>query len=69
MMHDRRRDFFQLASMAGLRRAQIDLLEWSAFRWDEKVIRIEPTKFFRPIGDIEIDHEFLEMCQELKKHF
>jgi hypothetical protein len=55
--------------MAGLRRAQIDLLEWSAFRRDEKVIRIEPTKFFRPIGDIEIDHEFLEMCQELKKHF
>jgi integrase len=62
---------FCLASMAGLRRAEIDLLEWSAFRWDEGVIRIEPTKFFQPksedsIGDVEIDHELLEMFRDLK---
>jgi hypothetical protein len=62
---------FCLASMAGLRRAEIDLLEWSAFRWDEGVIRIEPTKFFQPktedsIGDVEIDHELLELFRELK---
>jgi integrase len=62
---------FCLASMAGLRRGEIDLLEWSAFRWNEGVIRIEPTKFLEvkteySIGDIEIDHELLEMFRELK---
>jgi integrase len=62
---------FCLASMAGLRRAEIDLLEWSAFRWDWGIIRIEPTRYFQAktedsIGDIEIDHELLEMFRELK---
>jgi integrase len=33
---------FLLAVAAGLRRKEIDLLEWSPFRWEENVIRIQP---------------------------
>jgi integrase len=62
---------FCLALMAGLRRGEIDLLEWSAFKWDQGVIRIEPTKFLEvkseySIGDIEVDHELIEMFREMK---
>jgi hypothetical protein len=39
---------FLLAAMAGLRRNEIDKLLWSAFRFDEGLIRIEATQFFRP---------------------
>jgi integrase len=57
---------FLLAVMIGLRRGEIDLLEWSAFRWDQSVIRIEPTKFFHPksedsIGDVQVDTELLKI--------
>ena len=34
--------------MAGLRRNEVDKLPWAAFRWDEGLIRIEATQFFRP---------------------
>jgi hypothetical protein len=55
-----------LAVMAGLRRKEIDTLEWLAFRWETSVIRIEPTRWFHPksedsIGDIEVDSELLEL--------
>jgi hypothetical protein len=33
-----------LSAMAGLRRKEIDLLPWSAFRWSESIIRVEHTK-------------------------
>jgi hypothetical protein len=33
-----------LSGLAGLRRKEIDLLPWSAFRWEESVIRVEHTK-------------------------
>jgi hypothetical protein len=39
------------AVMAGLRRREIDTLEWSAFRWDSGIVRIEPTKWFHPKSD------------------
>jgi hypothetical protein len=39
---------FLLAVMAGLRRKEIDLLEWKSLRFAENVIRIEPTEFFHP---------------------
>jgi hypothetical protein len=39
---------FLLAAMAGLRRNEIDKLPWSAFRFDEGVIRIQATEFYRP---------------------
>lgn len=55
---------FLLAVAAGLRRKEIDLLEWSSFRWEENVIRIQPTNFYRPksedsIGDVQIDAEVM----------
>ena len=57
---------FLLAVMVGLRRREIDLLEWSAFRWEQKVIRIEPTSCFEAkreysYGDVEVDSELLEL--------
>lgn len=38
---------FLLASMAGLRRNEIDKLEWSAFRWEQSVLRIENSMHFQ----------------------
>jgi integrase len=57
---------FLLATMAGLRRNEIDKLQWQAFRWNEGVIRIEATEFFTPktsdgAGDVPIDKELLAM--------
>jgi integrase len=57
---------FLLAVMVGLRRREIDLLEWPSFRWDAGIIRIEPTKWFHPksedsIGDVPIDPELIEI--------
>jgi integrase-like protein len=57
---------FLLAAMAGLRRNEIDKVPWSAFRWEEGVIRIETTKFFRPKSrdseaDVLVDAELLEL--------
>jgi hypothetical protein len=37
-----------LATMVGLRRNEIDKLQWSAFRWNEGVVRIETTEHFTP---------------------
>jgi integrase len=57
---------FLLASMAGLRRNEIDKLLWDAFRWDNGLIRIGATAHFHPksedsIGDVEVDAELLEV--------
>jgi integrase len=57
---------FLLASMAGLRRNEIDKLQWPAFRWDDRVIRIEATEFFSPKtsvgeGDVSIDKQLLAL--------
>jgi integrase len=57
---------FLLAVMAGLRRNEIDKLEWAAFRWKQGVIRIEATRFFQPksedsTGDVEVDPELMEV--------
>ena len=57
---------FLLATMAGLRRNEIDKLQWEAFRWNEGVIRIEVTEFFTPkssdgAGDVSVDKEFSAM--------
>jgi len=55
---------FLLAVGAGLRKKEIDLLEWSSFRWEENVIRIEATRYFHPksedsIADLPVDREVL----------
>jgi integrase len=38
---------FVLAVMAGLRRGEIDLLEWARFNWAAGTINVTPTEFFR----------------------
>lgn len=63
---DQQRKIFLLAVMAGLRRGEIDTLEWSAFRWNQGIIRIEATRYFKPksedsAGDVEIDPELLAL--------
>jgi integrase len=55
-----------LGAMAGLRRNEIDKLPWSAFRWDEGVIHIQATEYFRPKSresenDIPVDPELMEL--------
>jgi integrase len=62
---------FLLASMAGLRRNEIDKLEWTAFRWKEGVIRIEATRFFQPKsedshGDVEVDPELIDVFRRYR---
>ena len=52
--------------MAGLRRNEIDVLPWTAFQWNEGVIRIETTEHYRPKshnseGDVRVDPELLEL--------
>ena len=59
---------FLLASMVGLRRNEIGKLPWSAFCWNEGLIRIEATEFFRPkshesAGDVVVDSKLLEIFQ------
>jgi hypothetical protein len=57
---------FLLATFAGLRRAEIDLLEWTSFLWTESAIRIEATRHFSAksedsYSDVPIDAEVLEL--------
>lgn len=54
-----------LGAMVGLRRREIDLLEWDSFLWDRSAIEIKPTKFFEAksedsYGKIEVDPELME---------
>jgi integrase len=60
---------FLLALLAGLRRGEIDLLEWSSFRWEDGLIRIEATRWFHPksedsLGDVELEPEVLERFRD-----
>src|SRR5258708_1907235 len=60
---------FLLGVAAGLRRKEIDLLEWSAFRFKENAIRVEPTQFFHPksqdsIAEIQVDTEVMSIFRE-----
>jgi len=53
---------YLLGAMAGLRRDEIDKLEWSSFRWEEGVLRLELTehfagKSFESVADIDLDPE------------
>jgi integrase len=57
---------FCLGCFAGLRRREIDLLEWSSFRWEENLIRIQTTEFFAAktedsLGEIPIDPELTQL--------
>jgi len=59
---------FLLAVMAGLRRNEIDKLEWAAFDWRRNLISIKATSYFSPksedsTGDVEVDPELIELFQ------
>jgi len=61
---------FLLASMAGLRRNEIDKLDWSAFRWEQSLLRIENSMHFqtkneRSRGDVDLDPELSALFREL----
>jgi hypothetical protein len=43
---------FLLASMVGLRRNEIDKLEWSAFRWEQSLLRIENSMHFQTKNEV-----------------
>jgi integrase len=58
--------FFLLAALAGLRRGEIDSLEWGAFNWDKAIITIGRTQWFKPksensVRSVELDHEVLAL--------
>jgi integrase len=57
---------FLLAVMVGLRRKEIDLLEWDSFLWDAGVVRVQLTQHFDAktedsLGDVAVDSELLEL--------
>ena len=57
---------FLLAALAGLRRKEIDLLEWDSFLWDSGVLRVQATQHFDAktedsLGDVAVDDELLEL--------
>jgi len=63
---DEQKKIFLLAVMAGLRRNEIDKLEWAAFQWEEGTIRIETTRYIAPksedsAGDVEVDAELMSL--------
>lgn len=63
---------FLLAVMAGLRRNEIDKLEWSAFRWQDATIRIETTAVLQPktqnsTGDVEVDPELIKIFRTFSR--
>ena len=69
---DKLKKVFLLAVLAGLRRNEIDKLEWSAFLWDKGVIRIENTKYLRlksqdSEADVDVDAEFMAVFKTFKK--
>jgi hypothetical protein len=56
--------------MAGLRRNENDKLEWSAFRWEQSLLRIENSMHFqtkneRSRRDVDLDPELSALFHEL----
>jgi integrase len=57
---------FLLALLCGLRRGEIDRLEWSAFDWDKTKLHVEVTQHLEVksqdcIGDIDLDPELIQL--------
>jgi hypothetical protein len=64
---------FLLASMVGLRRAEIDRLEWTAFDWQLDKLHIGVTEHFAvksqgSIGDVDLDPELIALFRNFYKH-
>jgi hypothetical protein len=60
-----------LGLCVGLRKGEIDLLPWSSVKFDNGLIRIEPTEHFEvktehSIGDVPVDPEILEILRGFK---
>jgi hypothetical protein len=52
--------------MCGLRRREIDLLEWSSFIWNEGLLRVQTTQYFEAksedsLADIPVEAELMEL--------
>jgi len=63
---------FALGIFAGLRRREIDLLPWSAFKWDQGVLRIESTLHFSgksedSLDDVPLDTEVLALFRQYRE--
>jgi hypothetical protein len=63
---------FLLASMVGLRRAEIDQLEWTAFDWQLEKLHIGVTEHFAvksqgSIGDVDLDRELMEVFKNFTR--
>jgi integrase len=58
---------FLLAACAGLRRSEIDVLEWGALHFKENFIRIETTRFFE--GKSESSHDDVYLDPEITALF
>ena len=70
--HPEQFKIFLLAIMAGLRRREIDLLEWSALDFGQRLIRIRATKHYElksedSAGDVEIDAEMMQVFASLHR--
>jgi integrase len=57
--------------MVGLRRKEIDLLPWSAFRWNDNIIRVEHTRHFSPkthdsVADVAVDPELMTVFRRYR---
>jgi hypothetical protein len=60
-----------LGLCVGLRKGEIDLLQWKAVNFEKSQIRIEPTEYFEvktqhSIGDVPVDPEILEILRGFK---
>jgi integrase len=70
---ERRESFkiFCLAALAGLRRGEIDKLEWPALDFDRGILRLGVTKYFAgksesSLGDIPLDPELVALFRGFK---
>ena len=64
---------FLLASLVGLRRAEIDRLEWTAFDWRLEKLHIGVTEHFAvksqgSIGDVDLDPELVALFKNFYEH-
>ncbi len=71
-LSEEQQKIFLLAVMAGLRRNEIDKLEWSAFLWEQSVLRIEDTQYLKlkshkSAGDVDLDQEIMAIFKAFHK--
>ena len=60
---------FLLAGLVGLRRNEVDKLEWSSFIWNENIIRPQATEYFQPkteesLADVDVDADLMHLFKQ-----